>query len=1325
MSATFEERYFVSIQVSFHSGGELRSSAAARSKLQLWLLGRFRLNSAAGYPVATPSPTRRALLSYLALQQSGSSREELATLLWPDKSEDHARQSLRQLLLETRASFSGLGVKIIDVDRAVVGLNYQAVEVDVQRFVDLAEGDTPACLAAAAELYSGHLLQNFVLDVLPFDEWVTEQRSRLASKAAAAFQHLVGLYNADARSAEAIKVAEQWVKVDPLNEPAQRLLLRQLAKYRGKEAALTHAAVFVEQLRKDLSTAPEPDTIRLLDEIRSGDLVRAPEGEIPRHGQSPATSLSVREISEGERRLVTILVASLDLARFPELEDAHTLFDAMLPELKAIVEKYEGTINQLSPDGLTAIFGAPTAHEDHAVRAGCAAIELHEHLALQSGGQSIQVRVGLDSGVVVLKPLASDSAQPYAVIGPAHQIGLLVHQLAAPGMTIVTHNTQALAQGVLKCTIRAALPLPGHAEPLRLHELISVDADCSRLHDQNVVPLVGRGRQLSELRKIAAQVNESGGGRIVAVVGDAGIGKSRLCCEFSQSVHAQGWRVLQARTTSHGQPAPLKTFRDLVQRLLDISPEEDKPVTQQKIRSRIRANDTNRFFLPAILSLLGVIPEADIWEQLEPAEKRRHTLESVIALLLQESASQPLMIIIDDMHRLMSESKMVLDALVTRISTARLLLIVNYRIGYDDGWSKNPRYHRIRLEPLSSVMANQFLTSFLGSHQSLASMKEMLIAQAEGNPLFLEESARSLIDNGLIRENCGAYEIAHEAKAGRLHLPGTVQSILTARINRLELADRRLLKAAAIIGREFSVEPLKAIAEVSETNIAAGLRRLLSADFLRRISGGYTFKHVLTHEVVYGSILKHRRARLHARLLTTFENLFADRIEEHLDRLAHHAFNGELWASASRYYYRAGASANLRSAHREAQSFIEKALSALEHLPETQQTIEAAIDYRLQLRLSLQPLANNARVEQLLTEAHRLATMINDKARLARINSLFITLNMIRGEYERVIALSRQSGRSEEVGIRAHGLASLGASLQGLGRHKDAVAAFRKAIELLPGVLTYRRFDFLLLPSVYARAGMAISLAELGSFGDAIRAGTESVEIAEKLCPSGGANLAYALIGLGRAHLRQGNVHEAVSVLRRCVLMCREQDLTFYQLVAAPLLGASYLLCDKPDLAIELLQPIKETENHLNIRNSQAMTVCVLSEATFRTGNASSAAELARQALNVARSRGQRGLEAWVLMWLGELASRERPLRSAVAKRWYSDAAAAATECGMRPLFAHCEMGFAKLLEAGGRKSRSEARRRFTAAVELYREMGMEFWVRQSAQLCELDGADT
>jgi tetratricopeptide (TPR) repeat protein len=283
------------------------------------------------------------------------------------------------------------------------------------------------------------------------------------------------------------------------------------------------------------------------------------------------------------------------------------------------------------------------------------------------------------------------------------------------------------------------------------------------------------------------------------------------------------------------------------------------------------------------------------------------------------------------------------------------------------------------------------------------------------------------------------------------------------------------------------------------------------------------------------------------------------------------------------------------------------------------------------------------------------------------------------------------------------------------------VAAFRQAIALLPGALIYCRFDFLLLPSVYAHAGMAISLAELGSFGEAIHAGTQSLEIAEKLCTTGGANLAYALIGLGRAHLRRGNVRDATFALRRCFAMCSEHGLTFYKLVAAPLLGEAFLLDERPELAIELLQPIKETETHLNIRNSHAMTLSVLSQAMLRNGNAPGADELAKQALRVARSRRQRGLEGWVLKGLGELASREHPSRPAVVKRWYSEALAAADECAMRPLLAHCEMGLAKLFAAGGQKAQSKARQHFDAAARLYCEMGMEFWVGQAACVVEGD----
>ncbi|MDX6484217.1 MAG: hypothetical protein QOE95_1988, partial [Gaiellaceae bacterium] len=510
-------------------------------------------------------------------------------------------------------------------------------------------------------LYSGHLLQDFVLDVLPFDEWLSEQRTRLAFKAAAVFQQLVSLYNRDGRAAEAIRIAERWVEIDFLNEPAQRLLLRQLASYKGKEAALNHASGFVEQLRQQLSTRPEPETIRLLDEIRSGHLrgaaQAAPIGA--RQGSNPPL------LSEGERKL----------------EDTHTLLGAILPGVKATIEKYDGTLSQALPDGFAAIFGAPTSHEDHAVRASCAALELHEQLALQGGSQPVRFRVGISSGEVVLKPLGGDSGQCYSVIGSAYQIASLVHQLAAPGMTILTHLTHELGQGVLKCAVRPPLSLTSYAKPLQLHELIGVDANRPRLQEKNIVPLVGRGRQLTQLCGLAEQVSKGEGGRVVAVIGDAGIGKSRLCYEFSELLKLKRWRVLQARTASLGQPAPLNTFISLLRGLLDILPEEDKAIVQHKVRSRMRSDDANRFFVPAILSLLGVASESDIWEQLEPTEKRRHTSEAIVALLLRESTSGPIMILIEDMHWLLFESKMLLDTLVSRITPGRLLVVVNYRSG--------------------------------------------------------------------------------------------------------------------------------------------------------------------------------------------------------------------------------------------------------------------------------------------------------------------------------------------------------------------------------------------------------------------------------------------------------------------------------------------------------------------------------------------------------------------------------------------------------------------------------------------------------------------
>ena len=390
---------------------------------------------------------------------------------------------------------------------------------------------------------------------------------------------------------------------------------------------------------------------------------------------------------------------------------------------------------------------------------------------------------------------------------------------------------------------------------------------------------------------------------------------------------------------------------------MSMSTDEDEPRTMRaKVTGHILTLDESlQDTLPALLSLLDALPEDSPFLQLDPPRRRQRTLEALKRLLLRESQVQPLLVVFEDLHWIDAETQALLDSLVESLPTARLLLLVNYRPEYQHTWGSKTYYTQIRLDPLPPESAEALLEALLGDDPSLAPLKKLSIARTEGNPFFLEESVRTLVETETLVGDSGAYHLAHDLRT--IQVPPTVQAVLAARIDRLPQEEKRLLQTAAVIGTEVPLPLLQAIDELPEDARQRGLTHLQAAEFLYETrlfpEQVYTFKHALTHEVAYSSLLQERRRVLHARIVAGLEGLYADRLDEQVERLAHHAFRGEVWDKACTYYRQAGTKAEEQSAYRAAVVSYEQALAALEHLPHERETLAQAIDLRLALRPAL------------------------------------------------------------------------------------------------------------------------------------------------------------------------------------------------------------------------------------------------------------------------------------------------------------------------------------------------------------------------------------
>src|SRR5467141_3699162 len=547
-------------------------------------------------------------------------------------------------------------------------------------------------------------------------------------------------------------------------------------------------------------------------------------------------------------------------------EEARKILDPALNHMMDAVHRFEGTVNQVLGDGIMALFGAPVAHEDHALRACYAGLAMQAAMrryaeeVRRSHGLEMQVRVGLNAGEVVVRAIANDLHMDYSAVGQTTHLAARMEQLATPGSIRLTSATLRLVEGLVQVTALGPVPVKGLVEPVEVFELVGASSLRRRLQAaaaRGLTPFVGRQQELEALSQ--ALVRAGGGhGQTVALVGEAGLGKSRLAYEFVHSHHTQGWRILESASVSYGKATPYFPVIDLLKRYCYVEEHDDTRTIRAKVTGQVLTLDPAlQDAVPALLLLLDALPEDSPFVQLDAPQRRQRTLDALKRVVLRETQVQPLLLVCEDLHWIDSETQALLNSLVESVPTARLLLLVNYRPEYQHGWGSKTYYRQLRLDPLAPASADAFLHALLGDDLSLAPLKPLLIARTGGNPFFLEESVRILVETEMLVGERGTYRLAQPLAS--LQMPATVQAVLAARIDRLPPEEKHVLQTAAVIGTEVPLPLLQAIAERPEADLYRGLAHLQAAEFLYEArlfpERDFTFKHALTHEVAYNGLL--------------------------------------------------------------------------------------------------------------------------------------------------------------------------------------------------------------------------------------------------------------------------------------------------------------------------------------------------------------------------------------------------------------------------------------------------------------------------------------
>jgi class 3 adenylate cyclase/tetratricopeptide (TPR) repeat protein len=1013
---------------------------------------------------------------------------------------------------------------------------------------------------------------------------------------------------------------------------------------------------------------------------------------------------------EAERKLVTVLFAdlkgSLELIAERDPEDARELLDTVTQCMVDAVRHFGGTVTHVMGDGIMALFGAPVAQEDHAFRACNAALRMQDTVARvsqqlqQRFGVSPVLRVGLNSGEVVVRSFPSDLHDDYSAIGPTTHLAARMEQISEPGKVLITEETWRLVRSFVRTVALGEVTVKGLGRPTHVFQLVGVTGTRLRFEAaraRGLTPFVGRQPELARLRHVLTSAPR---GQVVALVGDPGVGKSRLVWELTNTLGSAGWLVLFGSAQAYAQASPYVVFSELLRHYFDLANGLDSEALASAVATRLHAIDPQLAeYSPAILTLLDPGPVDAPFSRLPPESRKQMIREAVARVLLRESHRQPVLLVVEDLQWLDPESQAVLNTLVDRLPAGRVSLLAVYRPEFHHEWGALSYYTQLRIDPLPNQPARKLLQALVGQDPALDSVIDLLLAQAEGNPFFLEERVWSLVEQGALAGVRGAYRVTGPIESLD-QVPATVHALVASRIDRLPRDAKVLLQTAAVIGRDVPQPLLRAVTAWPDSRLEPALAHLEAAEFIypSELSPevAYSFRHALTHEVSYGSLLQRRRRELHADVLSALERGEGGRLGEQVERMAEHAVRGEVWPKAVHYLRRSGARAFAQSAHGLAARWFESGLDALKRLPPSRDRTEQTVDLYLDLRYALSPLGEFRRILECLGEAEKLAHELGDQRRLGLITSYLSNHFQVVGELGRAIEYGERAletaAREGDLGTQVVARSYLSLAYQTLGDYERAITLARQNLEILGRAREREWFGMALLPAVYSRTALVRALAETGEFEEALSVADQAVDLSQQVQHP--YSLMFALLGLGVVQLRRGLAETALSPLQQSFQLCRDaRSPTMTALVGAFLASAHAGTGDRA-AATQVLDEADGQAAAIGLTEStlpRALGLSARSEIYQQAGDFDEAVKSAEASREAFRRMGARGYEAWALLMIA--ASRARAERAdppGAVERGFREALAQAEALGMRPLIARCHLGVGEFLDQQGRHEEAQ-----------------------------------
>jgi class 3 adenylate cyclase/tetratricopeptide (TPR) repeat protein len=963
--------------------------------------------------------------------------------------------------------------------------------------------------------------------------------------------------------------------------------------------------------------------------------------ELPPAPETLAEKIAnARPAIEGERKQITVLfvdvVGSMELTRALGAERWGVVLDRFLAIASAAIHDFEGTVSHFTGDGLMAVFGAPVAHEDHARRACLAVLQLQRGLRplarelADADGVDIAIRCGLNSGEVVVGKIAEDLRMEFVPLGNTTNLAKRLESLAPPGSTVISTATAALVEGEFELAELAQHEIKGVPEPQPVFELLGRGPARTRLEAAEARGLsrfVGREREMAMLEQ-ARETALAGDGQVVGIVGEAGVGKSRLCYEFEVRCRARGMPVYHVAGQAHAKSVPLASVLQLLRDFFAIGEDDPDRLARQRIEETISALDPGLSEeLPLLFEFLSVSDPERPAERMDPEARQRRLLALLRRLARAQSAQQPELIVFEDLHWLDSASEAYLANHVEALQGTRSMLLVDFRPGYQAAWMSRSHYRELALSPLGAEASERLLADLLGSDPSLDGLAELIGERGEGNPLFIEEIVQSLVAQGSLLGERGAYRLVGTIE--QVAVPPSVQAVLAARIDRLDEREKSVLGAAAVIGREFVQPTLERLTGLAAGELEEALGELASAGFvyLRELTPEplYLFKHALAQEVAYGSQLEERRRALHAKAAEAIASVKPERLDERAALVAGHWEAAGEQLEAARWHARAAAWAGTGDPA-AAFSHWQRVRELSDQLPESEEKATLGLSSRtFLLNLGWRLGIGREEAERLFGEGERIAAKAEDiRSRALLLGTYALTKAVSQGRLGEAAQLARQAvALAEESGDPALEVAlATGAChcLALVGRLRESIAMADRAIALAGGDPSVGAGPLVGCPLAFSHAYRGLDLANLGELEEAGREIARGREIAGEL---GDAEVVgFTHLFACRHACLLGEAESTLGHARRAVEIAERIGDSFARSRAWMYLGMAQVMRERWQPALEALERSREIcREQRTAVEVEPSRLALLAEAHLGLGEAERAREAAGEGVAIARAQ--------------------------------------------------------------------------------------------------------